>query len=71
MRCLGHALIIRGYCIGRVVGRSVVSGAGKTDCERPYETVTAEEEASIISKPTAQEELATDEAPAIEEWRAE
>jgi hypothetical protein len=30
----------------------------------------AEEEASIIGKPTAEEELAADEAPVIEEWRA-
>jgi hypothetical protein len=33
--------------------------------------VVAKEEASIIGKSTADEELATDEAPVIEEWRAE
>jgi hypothetical protein len=33
--------------------------------------VTAEEETPIIGKPTAEEERATDEAPAIEEWRVE
>jgi hypothetical protein len=64
-------LIIRGCCIGRIVGRSGVTGPDKTDCERPHETVTAEEESSIIGKPTTEEELATDEAPAIEKWRAE
>ena len=66
-----HALIIRGCFIGIIVGRSGVTGADKTDCERPHETVPAEEESSIIGKRTVEEELATDEAPAIEEWRAE
>jgi hypothetical protein len=64
-------LIIRGSWISRIVGRSVVRGVDKTECERRDETITTEEKSSIIGKPTAEEELATDEAPAIEEWRAE
>ena len=70
-RWLSHALIIRGCFIGIIVGRSGVTGADKTDCERPHETVTAEEESSITGKPTVEKELATDEGPAIEEWRVE
>jgi hypothetical protein len=64
-------LIIRGCWIGRIVGRSVVRGVDKTECERRDETITAKEQSWIIGKPTAEEEPATDEAPAIEKWRAE
>jgi hypothetical protein len=64
-------LIIRGCWIGRIVGPTAVTGADKTHWERPLETVTAEEESPIIGKPTAEEELATGETPAIEKGRAE
>src|SRR5262249_37445162 len=70
-RSLRHALITRGCWIGRIVGRSGVRGVGKTRRGRRDETIRAEENSSIIGKSTAEEELATDETPVIEEWRAD